>query len=141
MLYLGADHAGFLLKEKLKKVLVKKKIKFVDLGAQQLKPKDDYFVYAVKVAKAVVKKGHHRGILICGSGEGMSIAANKVKGARATPIYDVYTAKMSRLHNDANIATLRSRNFANATAIKLVLLWLKTPFAGGRHQARVKKLK
>ena len=140
MLYLGADHAGFGLKEKLKVVLTKKRIKFVDLGTDSARPAD-YPLVAAKVARAVVKSKNHRGILLCGSGEGMDIAANKVKGARATPVYDRYTAVMSRRDNDANIASLRARQFSQTQAIALALLWLKTPFSGARrHQRRIRQI-
>ncbi|MFA6428340.1 MAG: ribose 5-phosphate isomerase B [Candidatus Buchananbacteria bacterium] len=140
MIYLGADHAGYQLKAKLKKVLEQKKLKFVDLGTNTTQSVD-YPLVAAAVAKSVVKNKNNRGVLICGSGEGMEIAANKVKGARATPIYDAYTAKMSRLHNNANIASLRARQFDQQLAIKLVLQWLQTKFSGeARHRRRLAQI-
>lgn len=138
--YLGADHAGFSFKERLKKVLDKHKIQYEDLGAKKLNKKDDYPDFALKVAKKVAKEKDSKGILICGTGIGMGIAANKVKGIRAAMAYDIYSAKMSRLHNDANILELRGRNFSPIKNEKIVLTWLKTSFEGGRHKRRLAKI-
>jgi ribose 5-phosphate isomerase B len=141
MLYLGADHAGFALKEQLKKFLTKEKIAFVDLGSSVRQANDDYPLIAQAVARAVVKNKANRGLLICGSGLGMAIAANKVKGARAVPIYDRYTAVVSRQHNNANIATLRARAFPVEATKRLVKIWLSAKFsAAARHQRRLKQL-
>lgn len=140
-IYLGSDHAGFRLKEKLKKYFERIGIPYEDLGTHSLEPAD-YPDYAVVVAKRVSGGKSSRGILICGTGMGMVIAANKVKGIRAVAAYDDYSAKMSRLHNDANILALRGR-FSNFKKIKkIVSVWLKTPFSGKpRHKRRINKIK
>ncbi|MCB9358423.1 RpiB/LacA/LacB family sugar-phosphate isomerase [Candidatus Woesearchaeota archaeon] len=141
MLYIGSDHAGFKEKELLKTWLEQKSIPFKDLGAVKFDPKDDYPDYAKKVAKAVVKSPKNRGILVCGSGFGMAIAANKVKGARAVAAYDNYTAKMSRQDDDANILTLRGRGFPQKKIYGIVDVWLKTSFSKeARHHRRVRKI-
>jgi len=141
MIYLGADHAGFSLKEKIKRFLDKKKIEYKDLGAHKLKKNDDYPDHAFKVAKAVAKDKGSRGILFCGTGTGEVIAANKVKGIRAAVAYDDYSAKMSRDHNDTNILGVRSRGFSENKAKKIISLWLKTKFSGAeRHKRRLKKI-
>ena len=140
MLYLGADHAGFSFKERLKKVLDKHKIQYEDLGAKRLNKKDDYPDFAFKVAKKVAKEKNSKGILVCGTGIGMGIAANKVKGIRAAMAYDVYSAKMSRQHNNTNVLELRGRNFSPSKNEKIVLAWLKTSFEGGRHKRRITKI-
>jgi len=137
---LGADHAGFQTKEKLKKWFDKQKIEYEDLGAKKLDKKDDYPDYAKKVSKRVAKDKDSKGILICGSGFGMAIAANKVKGIRAVPAYDHYTAIMSRKDNNTNVLCLRGRRFSFKKNQKIVSAWLKTSFLGGRHLRRVKKI-
>lgn len=147
--YLGADHAGFDLKENLKKFLDKKKIKYEDLGAYKLNKNDDYPDFALKVAKKVSKEKGSRGILICGTGMGMDVAANKVKGIRAIPVWNEKLAKLSRSHNDANILSLSGGKILKKVpgvglspkkAEKIVSIWLKTPFEGGRHRRRIKKI-
>lgn len=139
--YLGSDHAGFKLKEKLKVYLAKKGILYEDLGTHSLDPVD-YPDFAFKVAKRVAEEKDERGILICGSGTGMVIAANKVRGIRAVAAYDKYSAKMSRLDNDTNILGLRVRFFPFEKIKEIVSVWLKTPFSGKeRHQRRINKIK
>jgi len=139
-IYLGSDHAGFGTKEKLKIFLEKKKIKFKDLGPDSEMPVD-YLDYARKVARKVVKEKGSRGILVCGSGTGMAIAANKVKGARAVAAYDIYTAKMSRKDNDANILALRGRLFQLGKTKRIIQAWLSTSFSGEeRHKRRIRKI-
>jgi len=141
MIYLGADHAGFRLKEKVKKFLDSKGTEYKDLGALKLEKKDDYPDYAFKVAKAVSKNKGSKGILFCGTGTGEVIAANKVKGIRAAVAYDDYSTKMSRVDNDANILGIRSRSFSENKAKKIISLWLKTKFSGAaRHKRRIKKI-
>ena len=139
MLYLGADHAGYATKGYIKKFLDKNKIQYKDLSPV-LKKGDDYPDHAKKVAKAVIKsKG--QGILVCGTGTGMVMAANKFKGIRAVLVYDKYTAVKSREHNDANIITLRARGFSKEKAKELVKVWLKTKFSNvSRHKRRIKKI-
>ena len=140
-IYLGSDHAGFKLKEYLKKYFDKVKIKYEDLGAFTDKKKSDYPDYATKVAKKVVKN-KEKGILICGTGTGMVMSANKIKGARAAMAYDSYSAKMSRYDNDANILCLRGRNFNFNKAKNIVKIWLKEKFSNiSRHKKRIKKIK
>ena len=139
-IYIASDHAGFAVKEKIKKVLIKKKIKYVDLGTNSA-DSVDYPYYAFKVAKKVAKNKNSRGILICGSGIGMAIAANRIKGIRAVAAYDVYSAKMSRLHNDSNVLGLRARNFPFEKTKKIINAWISTEFSGElRHKKRIKKI-
>ena len=106
---LASDHAGLRLKEKIKKYLARKKIEYEDMGTNSFKSVD-YPDYAFKVAEKVAKNNHTRGILVCGTGTGMTIAANKVKGIRAVAAYDAYSAKMSRIDNDTNVLGLRGRS-------------------------------
>lgn len=140
-IYIGSDHAGFALKEKMKTYLKARRILYEDLGAYSLDPAD-YPDYAFAVAKKVAKEKNSRGILICGTGTGMVIAANKVKGIRAVAAYDKYSAEMSRLHNDANVLALRGRFFPFAKIKEIVSVWLKTPFSGkARYKRRINKIK
>jgi len=138
-IFISSDHAGFQLKETIKDYLTTKKIKFNDLG-----PKDDRSVdypdYAHKVAKKVKLDKSNIGILICGSGTGMNIAANKHKNIRAAQCFNLKSTKLSRLHNDANIITLGSRLITKKNALKFVNVFLNTKFDGGRHLKRVKKI-
>ncbi len=140
---IGSDHAGFATKEKVIKALVSKKYTILDVGTFDDTKKVDYSDYALEVARAIArdKKGNTKGILICGTGTGMCIAANKINGIRAALAYDTYSAQMAREHNDANIICMRGRKFPVATAIKLSFLFLQTPFGGGeRHIRRIKKV-
>ena len=136
---LSSDHAGFSLKEKIRKYLLKKKIKVLDLG-----PTDnnsvDYPDYAKKVAKNVLSKKSKIGILVCGSGTGMAISANKFKKIRAAVCYNIASTRLSRMHNNANILALGSRLTNKQNAFKLVNVFLSTKFEGGRHLRRVKKI-
>lgn len=137
---IGSDHAGFKLKEKIKKYLKMKKIEYIDLGTDSLESVD-YPDYALKVAKQVARNQDRRGILVCGTGTGMTIAANKVKGIRAVAAYDVYSARMSRIDNDTNILGLRGRYFPYEKVKKIINVWLNTPFSGEqRHKRRLKKI-
>lgn len=137
-IHLGADHAGFQLKEKLKKALAKK-YTVKDHGALHFDKDDDYPDYAAKVARAVQKNG--KGILICGSAEGICIAANKFKKIRAVPVWTLENARLSREHNDANILCLSGWQLPLKKAEKIVSLWLATPFSGAeRHKRRIAKL-
>lgn len=136
---LGADHAGFELKEKIKQYLLEKGITVDDRGTNS--PQSvDYPDYAFRVAEEVAAGKADSGILVCGSGIGMSIAANKVHGVRAAHVTSEMEAQLSREHNDANILTVGGRVLDEATARKIVDRWLKTDFAGGRHQQRVEKI-
>lgn len=137
--YLGADHAGYKLKEQLKRVL-SKEYRIVDLGASSIKSDDDYPDYAFRVAKRVVK--HNAiGILICGSSEGVCIAANKVKGVRAISAWAQKTAKLAREHNDANVLCLSGWDLAADKAQKIISTFLSTDFSNEpRHARRVSKI-
>jgi len=136
---IGSDHGGYLLKENVKKYLSKRKIGFKDFGAFS-EETVDYPDIGKKAAKDVASKKSKFGILVCGTGLGMSMVANRVKGIRAALCHNVYTAKMSRAHNDANILCLGGRVLKKAPALKIVEAFLKTPFEGGRHLRRVRKI-
>jgi ribose 5-phosphate isomerase B len=139
-IYIGADHAGYKLKERLKKWLEKKHIEVEDVGAKALDPDDDYPDYAEKLAKKVVK-AKSLGILICGSAQGVCIAANKIKGARAVVPFNVKEAKLSREHNKANVICLSGWYFNPKKANSLVWKFLRTPFSKDeRHRRRVEKI-
>ncbi len=135
---IASDHAGYALKEHVKKVLLKKKLLLKDVGTKSY-DKVDYPDYAHKLSK-LIKNNNTVGVLICGSGQGMIMTANKHKNIRAALCYDVKSTKLSRLHNDANIITLGSRLISKKNAIKYVNIFLKTKFEGGRHKKRIKKI-
>jgi ribose 5-phosphate isomerase B len=141
-IYIGADHAGVKLKEKIRKYLEREKIVFEDLGSFSAKSEDDYPDYASKVAEKVSSDGEGSfGVLICGSGIGMEIAANKVKGVRASTIYDSYSAKKSREDNNANVICLRVRGVSDVKNLDLLKLFLKTKFSQKeRHRRRIDKI-
>ena len=136
---LSSDHAGFNLKEKIKNYLLKKRVKVIDLGPKNSNSVD-YPDYAKKVARNIVSKKSNIGILVCGSGTGMAISANKMKKIRAAVCYNVASTRLSRMHNNANIMALGSRLINKQNAFKLVNLFLSTKFEGGRHLRRVKKI-
>ncbi len=136
---IASDHAGFRLKETIKKFLIKKRKKVLDLGTKN-KNSVDYPVYAHLLSKKIKKNKNHFGILICGSGAGMSMAANKHKNIRAALCYDIKSTKLSRLHNNANVMAIGSRLLKKNTALKCVDIFLKTGFDGGRHLRRIKKI-
>ena len=136
---LSSDHAGFTLKENIKKFLVKNKIKVIDLGPKNNKSVD-YPDYAKKVARNVSSKKSNMGILVCGSGTGMAMSANKFKKIRAVVCYNKASTRLSRQHNNANIMALGARLTKKTDAIKLVNVFLNTKFEGGRHLRRVKKV-
>ena len=138
-IFLSSDHAGFKLKEKIKLHLDKKKIEYTDLGPFN-NSRVDYPDYAHKVAKKVKINKSHVGILVCGSGMGMNIAANKHKNIRAAQCFNLKSTKLSRLHNDANIITLGSRLLTEKNALNCVSVFLNTKFEGGRHLKRIKKI-
>ena len=137
---IGADHAGFQLKEALKPFLKEMGYTVTDVGTDSERP-TDYPDYAARVAETVSNGVFPRGILICGSGVGMSITANRYPGVRAALCLDEETARMSRLHNDANILVLAGRKTDPANAHAITRTWLTTPFEGGRHQHRLDKIK
>ena len=138
-LYIASDHAGFTLKEYLKKKL-SKKIKFDDQGPHSDEMSVNYPDFAHKLCKKVSKNSLNMGILICGSGMGMAMAANRHKKIRAALCYSVKNTKLSRLHNNANVITLGARLINKNIAIKCINTFLKTKFEGGRHLKRVKKI-
>ena len=138
-IFLSSDHAGYKLKEHIKIHLDKKKIRFRDLGPFS-DDRVDYPDYAHKVAKKVKINKNHVGILVCGSGMGMNMAANKHKNVRAAQCFNLKSTKLSRLHNDANIITLGSRLLKKKSVLNLINVFLNTKFEGGRHLKRVKKI-
>jgi len=139
---IGSDHAGFQLKEEVKKFLKDKGYEYEDVGAKTLDPNDDYPEYGQKVAEAVASGKYDRGIAICGTGIGISIAANKVPGIRAAVSYNTEMAKISRLHNDANVLALGGRIKTEESPLDIVGVWLDTPFSGEeRHERRIKQIK
>jgi len=138
-IFLASDHAGYKLKELIKSYLLKKKINFTDLGPFN-DSKSDYPDYAHKVSKKVSTEKRNLGILVCGTGIGMNMAANKHKKIRAALCFNIKSAKLSRLHNDANIITLGSRLLKNKNALNCVNVFLNTKFEGGRHAKRIKKI-
>ena len=142
-IYLGTDHAGFELKEELKKFLENLDYEIEDMGAYEFSATDDYPDFAFPVVKAVAEDTENRrGIILGGTGIGNGMIANKVKGLRAGVVYDEYSAKMSRKHNDANVMALGARTLSVEKAKKLVKIWLDTPFSNEeRHKRRIEKIK
>ena len=138
-IFISSDHAGYKLKELIKLHLDKKKFKYIDLGPMN-DNKVDYPYYAHKVAKKVKSNSNHVGILVCGSGIGMNITANKHKNVRAAQCFNFKTTKLSRLHNDANIITLGSKLLTKKNALNCIGVFLNTKFEGGRHTKRIKKI-
>ena len=138
-IFISSDHAGYKLKELIKLHLDKKKIKYIDLGPNN-NNSVDYPDFAHKVSKKVKINNNNVGILVCGSGIGMNIAANKHKNIRAAQCFNLRSTKLSRLHNDANIITLGSRLLTNKNALSCVNAFLTTKFEGGRHTKRIKKI-
>jgi ribose 5-phosphate isomerase B len=138
-IFISSDHAGFKLKEEIKSHLSKKKISFKDMGPYN-DDRVDYPDYAHKVARKVMTNKSNVGILVCGSGMGMNIAANKHKNIRAAQCFNLKSTKLSRLHNDANIITLGSRLLTKKNALSFVGVFLNTKFEGGRHSKRIRKI-
>jgi ribose 5-phosphate isomerase B len=136
---IGADHAGFVLKEKLLQVLGREGHQVEDFGPRSAEP-CDYPDYAQPVARQVADGRADRGILVCSTGIGMAIAANKVTGVRAAPAESEDEVKLTREHNDANVLTLGAKYLDEQRAMRLVRIFLETEFAGGRHARRVAKI-
>ena len=136
---IGADHAGFHLKEHLKGTLQRLGHSIDDHGTDSDDPVD-YPPICISVARAVADGHAERGIVLGGSGQGEQIAANKVAGIRAALCNDLYTARLSREHNDANVLSMGGRIVANGLADEIVVLWLRTAFEGGRHKRRVEQI-
>ena len=140
MIAIGSDHGGYKLKEEIKKYLEEKNIKYKDYGVMD-EEREDYPVIAKKVAKSIQNKECDSGILICRSGLGMSIVANKFKGIRCTPCHNEYTAKYSRLHNNSNVLAIGADDVTVNEAICILRMWRETEFEGGRHQERLEIIK
>ncbi len=139
MIALASDHAGFKLKEKIKKYLVDNHYDIMDLGTNS-EASVDYPIYARKAAKAVAEGQCEKGIVCCGSGIGMSIAANKVKGIRCALIHNEYTAEMCKRHNNANMIAMGARVVDHDEALKMVDAWMSAQFEEGRHQRRIEEI-
>ena len=138
-IFISSDHAGFKLKEAIKKYLLSKKLTFQDLGPSN-NVRVDYPDFAHKVARKVKISKNNVGILVCGSGMGMNIAANRHKNIRAAQCFNLKSTKLSRLHNDANIITLGSRLLKKNNVLNCINVFLNTKFEGGRHTKRIKKI-
>lgn len=136
---LGADHAGVALKTEVRKLLDERQISYDDFGTLST-DSVDYPDFAADVARRVAAGDYDRGILVCGSGIGMAIAANKIDGIRAAAILDEQSARLSREHNDINVLALGERQTPADAARRIVELFLDTPFGGGRHQRRIDKI-
>jgi len=133
---IASDHAGYQLKNDLKKYLEEKELLYTDFGTFKM-DSCDYPEFAYKACNAIIKDEFDRGILVCGTGIGMCITANKNKGIRAATIYDTDMARMSRLHNDSNVLCLGARILNTNDVLDIIDVWLNTSFEGGRHQRRV----
>ena len=141
MIAIASDHAGYPLKEEIKKYLEEKGIEYKDFGTFD-KTSTDYNEYALAVSNAVASGEFDKGVLICGTGIGMSIVANKVKGIRCGHCHDVFSAKMTRLHNDANMLAMGERVVGPGLMVEIVDAFLTTDFSGDeRHARRVEKIK
>lgn len=136
ILAIGCDHGGYDLKEQIKAYLIDRQIKFIDMGCDG-PASVDYPEYAHKLCRKIQKGECYRGILVCGTGIGMSMAANKHEGIRAACASDTFSARMTRMHNDANVLCLGGRVVGAGLALDMVELFLNTEYEGGRHQKRV----
>ena len=139
-LAIGADHAGYALKEEIRRALAAEGIAVEDLGAHST-DSVDYPDFAQRVAEAVASGRVEGGVLVCGTGIGMGITANKIPGVRAAVCHDLDTARLAREHNDANVLCLGGRLLAPPAAIRIVQAWLGASFAGGRHERRIEKIR
>ena len=139
MISIGSDHAGYRLKKELMQALDRRGIAYQDEGTFTGEAVD-YPQVAEKSARAVASGACEQGILVCGTGIGMSICANKVRGIRAAVCHDVFSARMTRMHNDANILCMGGKVIDKETAVKLVDIFLHTEFEGGRHQRRIDQI-
>ena len=136
---IGCDHGGIVLKPAIVETLEKRGIQVEDMGCYDTSSVD-YPDYALKVAEAVSRGECDKGIVLCGTGIGISIAANKVRGIRAGVVHDEFTAEMISAHNNANVIAIGGRMVSPEMAAKMVGIWLDTPFQGGRHEGRVEKI-
>ena len=137
---IASDHAGFALKEKVKKYLANNKVQAKDFGTFS-EESVDYPDYAKLASKSILSKRTDKAILICGTGQGMAMTANKFKGIRAVACESIYCAKMSRAHNDSNVLCLGARITSPQKALSIVKVWLAAKFEGGRHLRRVRKIR
>jgi ribose 5-phosphate isomerase B len=137
---ISSDHAGYRMKEFVKRLLDSMNVPYEDLGAHREDPDDDYPVFAARVGQAVSDGRRRRGITVCGTGIGASIVANRYRGVRAALCTSAETARMARTHNDANVLVLGGRITSEAVVADIVKIWLATPFEGGRHQRRIELL-
>ncbi len=138
-LVIGSDHAGLHLKKQVLALLKKKGVEITDFGTEN-DESVDYPDFGMQVAEAISHGEAERGILLCGSGIGMSIVANKYRGVRAALCYDTQTARLSRQHNDANVLVMGGRLLEASQAMEIVKTWLETKFEGGRHARRIQKI-
>ncbi len=136
---ISSDHAGYKIKEYIKEIIINSKISIIDLGPFSDKPVD-YPDFAKKVSRRISAKKSDIGILVCGSGTGMAISANKIRGIRAVVGYNLKSTQLSRQHNNANILCLGSRLTKKKKIKSIIMMFLRTKFEGGRHQRRVKKI-
>ncbi len=139
MLALGADHAGYPLKEALKRALERLGVAYRDLGCHST-DSVDYPDFAAAVAQGVAAGEYDKGVLVCGTGIGMAMTANRVRGVRAAVVTDAFTARMARAHNDANVLCLGARVTGEGVAIDALEIFLSQPFEGGRHERRIRKI-
>ncbi|HEX5437121.1 MAG TPA: ribose 5-phosphate isomerase B [Gemmatimonadaceae bacterium] len=137
---IATDHAGFEMKQKLVATLERMGYQVQDMGAHSLQPKDDYPVYAHPLAREVSEGEVKRGVLLCGTGLGMSYVANRYPHVRAAVVWDADVARLSREHNDANVLVLPARCLSDEEAVAILKTWLETPFDGGRHQRRIEEI-
>lgn len=142
MLYIGADHRGFELKQTVKDYLESGGVGFEDLGDRDFDPDDDYPIFAERVAKAVAENPGNKGIVICGSGAGADMVANKVDGVRCALVFDVERAKQAREHDDANMIALPADALESNTALEMVKAFIETPFSKiDKHERRIEEIK
>ncbi|MDE5414689.1 MAG: ribose 5-phosphate isomerase B [Bacillaceae bacterium] len=137
---IGSDHGGVNIKEEIKTLMGEMGIEFEDVGCE-CSESVDYPDYALPVAELVANGKADRGILVCGTGIGMSIAANKVKGVRCALVHDLFSAKATREHNDSNVLAMGERVIGPGLAREIAKVWLETEYEGGRHERRVSKIK
>ncbi|HAX73916.1 MAG TPA: ribose 5-phosphate isomerase B [Firmicutes bacterium] len=136
---IASDHGGFALKQDILKTLQELGVEYQDFGCYN-EASVDYSDYGIKVGEAVASKEFDRGILICGTGIGISIAANKVKGVRCALVHDLFSAQATRAHNDSNVLAMGGRVVGPGLATEIVKVWLSTEFEGDRHVARIEKI-
>jgi ribose 5-phosphate isomerase B len=137
---IGADHAGFEVKEKIKKLLDEMQIPYEDVGTNSTEPVD-YPDFGAKVGRKVASGEADQGIVVCGSGIGIAIAANKIRGVRAAQAWNEETARLARQHNDANVLAIGAKVLPEEEILKIIRAWFSASFDGGRHERRIEKIK